>query len=189
MLGLIDTAALAPLAFAAAAFPGHSIGVRAALAAVGGAGIGAAALIVVLPRMAASRTVLRYRVGRWLRPRTTSLRDASRAWALVSAYWPVRAVALLLLFGTLGLGFSFPLAAIFLCAGAAAGALPIGLASAATQAGAGAAALIACGVGASQAVGVAPAGQALGVLCGGAIFLFAVLWRTRTQLVPSRAVA
>jgi hypothetical protein len=193
MLGLIDTAALAPLAFAAAAFSGHSVGVRAGLAVVGGAGIGAAALIVALPRMASSRRVLRYRVGRWLKPRTTSPRDALRAWMLVSAYWPVRAVALLLLFGTLGIGFSFPLAAIFLCAGAAAGALPIGPAGAATQAGAGAAALIASGVGTSQAVGVAIVGQALGVLCGGAIFLFAVAWRTRLQLVsrlvPNRAVA
>jgi uncharacterized membrane protein YbhN (UPF0104 family) len=192
MLGLIDTAALAPLAFAAAAFPGHSIGMRAGLAVVGGAGIGAAALIVALPRMAASRRILRFRLGRWLKPRTTSPRDALRAWMLVSAYWPIRAVALLLLFGTLGIGFSFPLAALFLCAGAAAGALPIGPASAATQAGAGAAALMASGVGASQAVGAAIVGQALGVMCGGAIFLFAVAWRTRPQLlsrlVPNRAV-
>jgi hypothetical protein len=47
-------------------------------------------------------------------------RAASQAWALVSACWLVRAVALFLLLGTLGVGFSFPLALLFLCSGAAA---------------------------------------------------------------------
>ena len=187
MLGLIDSAALAPLAFVGAAFPGAGLGVRAGLAVVAVAGVAAAALIVALPRLAASKHALRFRLGRWLSPRTTSLRGASEAWALVSACWLVRAVALFLLLGTLGVGFLFPLALLFLCAGAAAAALPIGLAGTATQVGASAAALIATGVGASQALAVAVSIGALGVLSGGAVFLFAVAWRTGLSLLPTRA--
>jgi uncharacterized membrane protein YbhN (UPF0104 family) len=189
MLGLIDSVALAPLALAAAAFPGAGIGIRAGLAVVALCGLAAAALIVALPRLAASRRALRFRLGRWLSPRTTSLRGAAEAWALVSACWLVRAVALFLLLGTLGVGFSFPLALLFLCAGAAAAALPIGPAGAATQVGAGAAALIASGVGASQALGVAVSIGALGVFSGAAILLFAAAWRTGLGLVPTRAAA
>jgi len=183
MLGLIDSAALAPLAFVGAALPGASIGVRAGLAVVTVAGVAAAAVIVALPRLAASRRALRFRLGRWLSPRTTSLRRASEAWALVSACWLVRAAAFFLLLGTLGLGFSLPLALLFLCAGAAGAALPIGPAGAATQVGAGAAALIASGVGASQALAAAISVGALGVVTGAATLLFAVAWRTGSSLL------
>jgi uncharacterized membrane protein YbhN (UPF0104 family) len=189
MLGLIDSVALAPLAFAAALFTGAGTAMRAALAVVAVAGVAAAVVILALPRLAASRRALRFRLGRWLSPRTTSRRRASEAWALVSACWLVRAVALFLLLGTLGVGFSFPLALLFLCAGATAAALPIGPAGAATQVGASGAALIASGVGASQALGVAVSVGALGVFSGGAILLFAVAWRTGLSLVPARAAA
>jgi uncharacterized membrane protein YbhN (UPF0104 family) len=189
MLGLIDSVALAPLAFAAALFPGAGTGMRAALALVAAAGVAAAALILALPRLAASSRVLRFRLGRWLGPRTTSRRVASQAWALVSACWLVRAVALFLLLGTLGVGFSFPLALLFLCAGAAAAALPIGPAGAATQVGASGAALIASGVGTSQALTVAVSVGALGVFSGAAVLLFAVAWRTGLSLVPTRVRA
>jgi hypothetical protein len=189
MLGLIDSAALAPLAFVGAAFPGAGIGMRAGLAVVAVAGVAAAALIVALPRLAASRQAVRFRLGRWLSPRTTSLRHASQAWALVSACWLVRAAALFLLLGTLGIGYSFPLALLFLCAGAAAAALPIGPAGTATQVGAGAASLIASGAGTSQALGVAVSVAALGVLSGTAILLFAAVWRIGLSLVPTRTAA
>jgi hypothetical protein len=85
MLGLIDSVALAPLALAAAAFPGAGMGVRAGLAVVAAAGVAAAAVILALPHLAASTRALRFRLGRWLNPRTTSRRAASEAWALVSA--------------------------------------------------------------------------------------------------------
>jgi uncharacterized membrane protein YbhN (UPF0104 family) len=176
MLGLIDSVALAPLAFAAVFFPGAGWAVRAALVVVAVAGVAAAALILALPRLAASKRALRFRLGRWLSPRTTSRRAASEAWALVSACWLVRAVALFLLLGTLGVGFSFSLALLFLCAGAAAAALPIGPAGAATQVGAGGAALIASGIGTSKALSVAISVGALGIFSGAAIFLFAALW-------------
>jgi hypothetical protein len=92
-----------------------------------------------------------------------------------------------LLLGALGVGFSFALAVLYLSAGAAVGALP-GPAGA-TKAGAGAAALMASGVGASQALDVALAGQALAVLCGVAILLYAAAWHLRTRLAPIRATA
>ena len=189
MLGLIDSVALAPLALAGAALPDAGIGVRVGLAVVAGAGVAAAALIIALPRLAASRRAVRFRLGRWLSLRTTSLGGATGAWALVSACWLVRAVALFLLLGTLGVGFSFPLALLFLSAGAAAAALPIGPAGAATQAGASGAALIASGIGASQALAVALSVGALGVLSGSAIFLFAVAWQSgRSQWRPGTAL-
>jgi uncharacterized membrane protein YbhN (UPF0104 family) len=161
--------------------------VRAGLAVVAVAGVTAAALIVALPRLAGSERALRFRLGRWLSPRTTCRRGASEAWALVSACWLVRAIALFLLLGTLGIGFSFPLALLFLCAGAAAAALPIGPAGAATQVGAAAAALVATGVGTSQALSVAVSVGALGVFSGAAVLLIAVGWRTGVSLMPARA--
>ena len=139
------------------------------------------------PRLVGSRRSLRFRLCRWLSPRTTSLRGASQAWALVSACWLVRAVALFLLLGALGIGYSFPLALLFLCAGAAAAALPIGPGGAATQVGAGTGALLASGIGASQALGVAVSIGALGILSGTAIFLVAVVCRTALSLAPTRA--
>jgi uncharacterized membrane protein YbhN (UPF0104 family) len=157
MLGLIDSVALAPLALAAAAFSDAGIGVRAGLAVVAVAGVAAGAVILALPRLAASTRAMRFRLGRWLNPRTTSRRGASEAWALVFACWFVRAIALFLLLGTLGVGFSFPLALLFLCAGAAGAALPVGPAGAAAQVGASGAALIAAGVESSQALAVAVA--------------------------------
>ncbi len=186
MLGLIDSAALAPLALVAATFPGAGLGVRAGLVVVAVGGIAAGAVIVALPRLAASRRALRFRLGRWLNPRTTSLRGAAEAWALVSACWLVRAVALFLLLGTLGVRFSFPLALLFLCAGAAAAALPIGPGGTATQVGAHTAALIATGVGGSKALAVSISVGALGVFSGAAIFLFAVVWSTALTLARTR---
>jgi hypothetical protein len=187
MLGLIDSAALAPLALVGVVLPGARSGVRIGLAIVVAAGVLAAAVIVALPRLSASKRALRFRIGRWVSPRTTSLRRASQAWALVSVCWLVRAVACFVLLGTLGIGFSFPLALLFLCAGAAAAALPIGPAGTAAQVGAGAAALIASGSGASQALAVAVSVAALGVLSGAAIVVFAIAWRVGMSFIPTSA--
>src|SRR6185437_7015390 len=150
------------------------------------AGVAAAGLLLVLPRFAGSERALRFRLGRWLSPRTTSGRRLSEAWSLVSACWLLRAVASFLLLGTLGVGFSLPLALLLLCAGAAAAAVPVGPAGAATQVGAGATALIASGVGGSQALAVTLAVGALGVLTGAAIFLAAIVWRVGLSLAGRR---
>jgi len=189
MLGLIDSAALAPLALAGAALPNAGLGVRTGLAIVAAAGVVAAVLISALPRLAANRRALRFRLGRWVSTRTTSLRRASEAWALVSACWFVRAVAFFLLLGALGVGYSLPLALLFLCAGAAAAALPVGLAGAATQVGAGGAALVATGVGASEALRVAVSIGVLGVLTGTAVLVTAVVWKSALSLLPSVTAA
>jgi hypothetical protein len=184
MLGLIDSVALVPLALAGAVLPNAGTGVRIGLAVVAAAGIAAATVIAVLPRVAASPRTLRFRLGRWVSPRTTSPRRASEAWALVSACWFVRAVAAFLLLGALGVGYSISLALLFLCAGAAAAALPLGLAGAATQAGAGGAALAATGIGGSEALHVAVSGGVLGVLTGTAVFVAAIAWRSGRSLLP-----
>jgi uncharacterized membrane protein YbhN (UPF0104 family) len=181
MLGLVDTAALAPLALASATLPGHSVGMRVGMAVVAGVGIATAALVVALPALAGTRRLLSFRLGRWLRPRMISLRDASGAWAFACAHWLLRALALVLLLGTLGAGFSITLAMVFLCAGAAVGALPIAPAGAATQAGAGAAGLVASGVGTSQAIEVAVAGQTLGALAGIAMLVFCLVRHVKTR--------
>ena len=189
MLGLIDSVALAPLALIAAVLPGVGWGLRAGLAVVAVAGIMAAVLILALPRLASTKRFLRFRLGRWLGSRTTPRELAAQAWALVSACWLVRAAATLLLLGGLGVGFSLPLALLFLCAGAAAAALPVGPAGAATQIGAGATALIASGVGTSQALAASVSLGALGVLSGAAVLLAAIGWRTGLSLAATRSTS
>jgi hypothetical protein len=94
-----------------------------------------------------------------------------------------------LLLGALGIGYSFPLALVFLCAGAAAAALPIGPAGAATQIGAGAAALLASGVEASQALSFAVSVAALGVITGTAMLLLAVAAQSTRALHPTQAMS
>jgi uncharacterized membrane protein YbhN (UPF0104 family) len=177
-LGLIDTVALSPLATAAAAFPGNSPGVRAGFAVIGIGGLGAAAVVLGLPRLAARTRLARFRLSRWVAPRATPWRQAARAWGLVLVSWLIRVAAIFLLLSTFGIGLSLPLAIMFICAGAASAAIPIGPAGAATQVTAGATLLVVSGVEASQAVGFALAAQTLLILSGAAIFLAAVAWRT-----------
>ena len=175
-LGLVDTLALVPMAAAAASLPGLSWGVRAGFMLVAFGGIGAACVIVALPGVTRSR-LLRFRLVRWLKPRATCLRDAAHSLGLVFASWVIRAVALFLLLHTLGLGNSVMLAVMFLCAGAASAAIPIGPAGAATQVGAGATLLIVSGIEPSKALGFALAAQALLIVSGASIFAVAVVWR------------
>jgi hypothetical protein len=78
---------------------------------------------------------------------------------------------------TFGIGLSVPLAIMFICAGAASAAIPIGPAGAATQVAAGTTLLIVSGIDAPKALGFALAAQALLIFAGGAIFLAVVAWR------------
>ena len=187
-LGLIDSAALAPLGFTAAAWPGNSAAVRLGFAVVGVGGILSAAVVIALPYVAASPRLMQYRLGRWLAPRATPPRRAIESWALVSASWLIRAVALTLLLAALGLGFNFPLAMMFLCAAAAAAALPVSPAGAATQVGAGAALLIVSGVGRTEAVGFALAAQTLIILAGAGVLFLSVVWVTSQRLAGAAAL-
>lgn len=182
MLGLIDTAALMPLAGTAAATTDASGAVRAALGVVAFAGFGAAVVIAVLPRLIASGRLIRFRIARWLGARVIPPRDAWQAWVLVLASWLTRAFGLFLLLHALGFSLSLPVAIAFLCAAAASGALPIAPAGAATQAGAGAAILIASGVGTTNAISFAVGAQALLILAGAAVLLIAALWHGGRRL-------
>lgn len=189
MLGLVDTAALMPLASTAAASADTSAGVRAAMGIVAFAGLGAAVVIAVLPRLVASGRLIRFRITRWLGTRVVSPRDAWQAWVLVLASWLTRAFGLFLLLHAMGFSVSLPLAMVFLCAAAASGALPIAPAGAATQVGAGAAILIATGVTTGQAVTFAVGAQALVILAGAAVLLGAALWHGGRRLMVPRVSA
>jgi hypothetical protein len=176
-LGLLDTVALAPFALAAATFPGNPPAVRAGFVLVGLGGIGAATVILLLPRVSAVTRLARFRIVSWLAPRATPWREAARAWGLVATSWVVRVAAIFLLLATFGIGLSVPLAVMFICAGAASAAIPIGPAGAATQVAAGTTLLVVSGVDPPRALGFALAAQALLIFSGGAIFLAAVAWR------------
>jgi hypothetical protein len=189
-LGLIDAVALSPFAIAAAAFPGNSFAVRTGFAVLGIGGVGAAAVVLLFPRLSAHARLARFRLVGWLVPRLTPWREATRAWGLVLASWVIRAIAVFLLLGTFGIGFSFPLAIMFICAGAASAAFPIGPAGAATQVAAGTLLLVVSGVEAPRALTFALAAQALLVFSGAAIFLAAVAWRSSVHawsIRPGRA--
>jgi hypothetical protein len=187
MLGLVDTAALMPLASTAAATSDAAAGVRIAMGVVAFAGLGAAVVVAFLPRLTASGRLIRFRIARWLSERSISPRDAWKAWVFVLASWLTRAFGLFVLLEALGFGLSLPLAIAFLCAAAASGALPIAPAAAATQAGAGAAILIASGVGTPQAISFAVAAQALLIVAGVAVLVLAAAWHGGRRLVLARA--
>jgi uncharacterized membrane protein YbhN (UPF0104 family) len=187
MLGLIDAAALMPLASSAAATSDSSVGVRAAMGVVALAGVAAAVLVVTMPRLAASAWLIRFRIARWVSERVISPRDAWKSWVLVLASWLARAVGLFFLLGSLGVSLSFPLAVAFLVAAAASAALPIAPAGAATQAGAGAAILIASGISASDAIAFAVAAQAVLILAGAVVVVIAALWGGGQRLRVARA--
>jgi uncharacterized membrane protein YbhN (UPF0104 family) len=187
MLGLIDAAALMPLASSAAAVSDGSVGVRAAMGVVAAGGLGAAVLIAILPRIAVNGHLIRFRLARWVGARVISPREAWKSWVLVLSSWLARAVGLFFLLGALSVSLSFPLAIAFLVAAAASAALPIAPAGAATQAGAGAAILIASGIGTSDAVAFAVAAQAVLILVGAIVVVTAALWGGGQKLRVARA--
>ena len=189
MLGLLDAAALMPISAAAAATSTGSPAVRAGLAIVAAGGLGAAAVIALLPQLASRSRLLRFRIARWISARTTPVRQAGTAGLLVLASWAVRAVALFLLLAAMDISISFPLAIGFLCAAAASSALPIAPAGAATQAGAGAAMLVASGVSAQQAIDFAISAQAIMILAGAAVVVFAALWHAGGHVLARRAAS
>jgi uncharacterized membrane protein YbhN (UPF0104 family) len=176
VLGMLDNAALTPLATVAAA-DAHSWTVRAGFAVLAAAGVAAAAVVVTLPRLARWRRVAHLRPARWLASQAHLPKETLAAWLLISVSWMLRGTAVFLLLNALSLRNSFPLALAFLCASAASAALPIAPAGAATQAGAGAAILIASGVPAGDAIAFSVAAQALVVVTGAAVILLIAAWR------------
>lgn len=192
VLGMLDNAALTPLASVAAA-DAHSWSVRAGFAVVAAAGIVAAVVVVMLPKLVGGRRVLRFRLGRWLAGQTHCTKEAWAAWLLISVSWSLRGTAVFLLLDALSMHGSFPLALAFLCASAASAALPIAPAGAATQAGAGAAVLALSGIGTAQAIAFSVAAQALVIVTGAAVVLLIASWhlalRVRRRPHLARAAA
>jgi Lysylphosphatidylglycerol synthase TM region len=187
VVGLLDSAALAPMASVAAA-ASHSGGVQVGFALVAAAGVAAAALVLNLPRIARLHFVSRFKVGRWLREHTACRRSASQAWFLISVSWALRGVAVFVLLNALAIGGgSFTLALAFLCASAASASLPIAPAGAATQAGAGAAILIVGGIPKGEALAFAVAAQGLVILVGAIVVAAAGIWALIARFRPSRA--
>ena len=173
LLGLLDSAALTPLASVAAAVSAPSTMFRVGLAVVAAAGVAAAAVVLLLPRFAGHPRAARFRVAGWAREHAACPRAAVTAWALVAGSWILRGLALFVLLNALSMGASLTLALAVLCASAASAALPVALAGQAMQAGAGAAVLVAAGVRVEQAISFAVAAQTL-VVAAGALIVVAM---------------
>lgn len=188
VLGMLDNAALTPLASVAAA-DANTWTARTGFAVVAGAGVLAALVVAFLPRITGRPRVMRYRVGRWLGAHAHRTGGAWAAWLLVSVSWALRGTAVFLLLEALSLRGSFPLALGFLCASAASAALPIAPAGAATQAGAGAAILVLSGVDTEQAIAFSVAAQALVIVTGAAVVLLVAAWQVGLRVRPRFARA
>jgi Lysylphosphatidylglycerol synthase TM region len=191
VLGMLDNAALTPLASVAAAGSSHWTA-RAGFAVVAAAGIAAAAVVAFLPRIARLPWVTRRRFGRWLAQHTHCTKEAWAAWLFISVSWSLRGLAVFLLLNALSMPGSFVLALAFLVASAASAALPIAPAGAATQAGAGAAILVLSGVHTADAVAFSIAAQALVIVTGAAVILLIAAWRLairvrRQRVAPAAA--
>ena len=175
IVGMLDNAALAPLASVAMA-DSSSWTVRAGYGVVAVAGVLAAVVVAFLPQFSRRRRVMRFRMGRWLGEHTQNRKESLAALLLISVSWALRGTAVFLLLNALALKGSFPLALGFLCASAASAAVPVGPAGAAMQAGAGATLLVLSGVPKADAVAFSVAAQALIVLTGAAVILLITAW-------------
>ncbi len=185
VMGLLDSVALTPFASVAAGVSHVDGWLEAGLIVVAVAGVGAAGVVLGLPRLAQLRWVARFRVAGWVAEHATAPREAACAWVGVATSWGLRAVSVFLLLAALGLGGDFALALAFLCASSASAVLPIAPAGAATQAGAGAAILIASGVHTEQAIAFGIAAQALVIAVGAACVMAMGVWHAHGRLAPA----
>lgn len=175
VLGLLDIAAIVPLAAYATIRVHADAAVHVGLLVVMGVGVGAAVVAAALPSIRTSERLMRRGLGHWLALHApVSRRDTLWSWFLVCGSWLARAAALLLLLDALGLGGSFTLAAAYVVAGAGASSLPVGPAGAATEAGAGAAVLAGAGVSKAQAIALAVTAQGMTAAAGGLLALLGV---------------
>ncbi len=173
LLGLLDSAAMTPLASIALGVSRIEGWLRVGFFVVAGAGFLAAAAVLLLPRLSRLPLVARFRLGGFIGEHATPPREAAWAWVGVAVSWGLRALAVSVLLAALGLGTNFALAIAFVCASSAAAVLPVAPAGAAMQAGAGAAILVASGVRTEEAVAFGVAAQAL-LITVGAMFVLAL---------------
>jgi uncharacterized membrane protein YbhN (UPF0104 family) len=185
LLGLLDSAALTPLASVALAVAHIGGWMQAGLVVVAVAGVASAALVLSLPRLSRVERFQRFRIARWIADNATSPREAAWAWVAVATSWVLRSLATFVLLAALGLGTDFALALAFVCAASAAAVLPVAPAGAAMQAGAGAAILVASGMHAEQAVAFGIAAQALVIAAGAACVLALAAWHAQGRFLPS----
>jgi hypothetical protein len=182
LLGLLDSAALTPLASVALGVAHVNGWLEAGLAVVAVAGVGAAAVVLFLPRLVRIGILARFRVVGWIGEHAAAPRDAAWAWLGVALSWVLRAVAVFVLLAALGLGADFALALAFVCAASASAVLPVAPAGAAMQAGAGSAILVASGVHSESALAFGLAAQGL-LMGAGALFVLALgLWHAHGSL-------
>jgi len=182
VLGLLDSAAMTPLASVALGTSSIDGWLRAGFIVVAVAGVLAAAVVVFLPRLARFGAVARFRLAGWVGDNAASPREAGWAWLGVAVSWVLRALAVFVLLAALGLGTDFSLALAFVCASSASAVLPVAPAGAAVQAGAGAAILVASGVHTDAAVAFGIAAQAL-LMATGAVFVLALgAWHAQGAL-------
>ena len=194
VLGLLDSAAMTPLASLALGISSVGGWVRAGFVVVAAAGVVAAAVVVLLPRLARIGAVARFRLAGCVAENAAAPRQAVWAWVGVAVSWVLRAVAVFVLLAALGLTTDFSLALAFVCASSASAVLPVAPAGAAVQAGAGAAILAASGIHTDDAVAFGIAAQAL-LMATGAVFVLALgAWHAQGALasririrVPARA--
>jgi uncharacterized membrane protein YbhN (UPF0104 family) len=174
VLGLLDSAAMTPLASVAIGTSSRIDGwLRVGFFVVAFAGVGAAAVVLFLPRLARFGAVARFRLAGWVGENAASPREAGWAWLGVAVSWVLRALAVFVLLAALGVATDFSLALAFVCAASASAVLPVAPAGAAVQAGAGAAILVASGVHTNDAVAFGIAAQAL-LMATGAVFVLAL---------------
>ena len=182
LLGLLDSAALSPLAGVALGVGNVGGWLRVGLVVIAVAGVLAAVLVFALPRLTRFQLVARFRLGRWVGDNSTSPREAAFAWGAVAVSWVLRTLAVFVLLAALGLGVDFALALAFVCAASASAVLPVAPAGAAMQAGAGAAILVASGIHAEEAVAFGIAAQALLMAVGGGFVLALAAWHAQGRL-------
>jgi hypothetical protein len=183
LLGLLDSAAMTPLASVALGVSRIDGWLRVGFFVVAAAGFLAAAAVLALPRLSALSFVARFRLAGWVGEHATPPREAAWAWLGVAVSWVLRALAMFVLLAALGFGSNFALALAFVCASSAAAVLPVAPAGAAMQAGAGAAILVASGVHTEEAVAFGIAAQAL-LIAAGAMFVLALgAWHAQGAVV------
>lgn len=181
-LGLLDSAAMTPLASVALGVSRVDGWLEAGLFVVAVAGVLAAAVVLLMPRLVRRGPLARLRGAGWVGDHAASPRDAGWAWLGVAVSWVLRAVAVFVLLAALGLGTNFALALAFVCAASASAVLPVAPAGAAMQAGAGAAILAASGMRAEDAMAFGIAAQGLLMAAGGAFVVALGAWHAHGAL-------
>ena len=185
VLGLLDSAAMTPLASLTLGVSRVHGWLHVGLIVVAAAGVLSAAVVVALPRLARLGAVARFRLASFVGDNVAPRGEAFWAWAGILCSWLLRALAVFLLLAALGLGTDFSLALAFVCASSASAVLPVAPAGAAVQAGAGAAILVASGVHTEDAVAFGIAAQGLLMATGAAFVLAMGAWHAQGALSRS----